>query len=68
MPRGEGTFRLVGDKVRFEKVHTYPDGFKKIRLSVTMPTVQECLDVMQQKEITGFQVLSKVWPLERGLY
>ena len=50
LPRGQGTFRKIGDALRYEKYHKYPDGFRSIRVSVTASTPQECFDLMAQKE------------------
>lgn len=51
VPHGLGSFqKLPSGKIRLLKVHTYPDGFTKQRLSVTQSTQKQCMEVMAEIE------------------
>lgn len=51
VPHGLGSFQeLPSGNVRLLKVHTFPDGFTKQRLSVTRTTQKKCIEAMAEIE------------------
>lgn len=68
MPRGMGSFQQRGDSFRYEKTHTYPDGFTKIRIGVTAKTIDECINFMKvrEKELDK-EFLSETIPITQDL-
>ena len=51
LPRGFGSLRKTkSGTYRLEKLHTFPDGMTKQRISVTEKTPEECIAVMRETE------------------
>lgn len=53
LPRGEGSFQWMNDAhtmLRYFKVYKPKSGLQSVRLTVTAPTVAECMELMRRKE------------------